>query len=123
MAALTDVSSDIMSILSVLVPLVMSRRKKQKIIQHDCILTGQLYYSELMSSENSNRFLNVARMDKRTFEKLLSHLRTDGQLEDSLFICAGQKLMILLTILIGASNRQAMERWQHSGSTIFRYRS
>jgi hypothetical protein len=35
--------------------------------QHDSLLTGQIYYNELMATRNTNRFMNVARMDKATF--------------------------------------------------------
>ena len=33
----------------------------------------------------------------------------------------GDKLMILIHALVGFSNRQLTERWQHSGSTISLY--
>jgi hypothetical protein len=39
--------------------------------QHDSILTGQLYFAELLVTRNTNRFINVARMDKPTFLSLL----------------------------------------------------
>jgi hypothetical protein len=33
--------------------------KEGPIPQHDSILTGQLYYEELMTTRNPNRFINV----------------------------------------------------------------
>jgi hypothetical protein len=63
----------------------------QPIPQHNSVLTGALYYDLLMG--------------------------VCGLL-DSLYICAGQKLMILLFVMRGHTNRETAERWQHSGSTI-----
>jgi hypothetical protein len=39
--------------------------------QHDSILTGQIYYNELMTTRNTHRFSNVARMDRPTFSSLV----------------------------------------------------
>ena len=86
--------------------------------QHDSILTGQLYYAELLATNNPNRFLNVARMDKPTFLSLLHLLKTEGGLENSMFLEAGIKLLMFIHVLTGQSNRQIAERWQHSGSTV-----
>jgi hypothetical protein len=58
--------------------------------QHDSILTGQLYYAELLATRNTNRFINVARMDKPTFLSLLDLLTTQGGLENSMFLTAGE---------------------------------
>ena len=88
------------------------------ITQHDSILTGKLYYEELMRTENANRFRSAARMDKDTFKKLLKRLTERGGLEDSKLISAGEKLMTFIHAIVGFSNRQLCERWQHSGSTI-----
>ena len=88
------------------------------ILQHDSILTGHRYYLELMNTANVHRFLNVNRMDKQTFLRLVTMLTTIGMLKDSLTICSGQKVMIFIHALIGHSNRQSAERLQHSGSTM-----
>ena len=81
------------------------------------ILTGKLYYRELVHSGNEVRFMEVARMRKATFfmllEKLVSHGLADGRK-----LCAGEKLMSFIYVLCGNSNRGAQERFQHSGSTI-----
>ena len=86
--------------------------------QHDSILTGQLYYAELLATRNKNRFINVARMDKPTFLSLLDLLTTQGGLENSMFLTAGEKLLMFIQVLVGQSNRQISERFQHSGSTV-----
>jgi hypothetical protein len=57
-------------------------------------------------------------MDHATFVKLRQMLMDAGGLVDSLYICAGQKIMVLVQVLRGYTNRQIKERWQHSGSTI-----
>ena len=86
--------------------------------QHDSILTGQIYYNELMTTRNTHRFRNVARMDRPTFLSLLDLLSNQSNLRNSMFMTAGEKLLIFIHALVGFSNRQLAERWQHSGSTI-----
>ena len=56
-------------------------------------------------------------MDKETFDLLKANL-IDGGLRDSMYICSGQILLILLHVLHGYTNRETAERWQHSGTTI-----
>ena len=86
-------------------------------IQHNSVLTGDLYYREVMNTENDNRFRQVSRMDRETFCLLKDNLIAGG-LTDSMYICSGQKLMILIHVLRGHTNRETAERWQHSGATI-----
>ena len=105
----------ILSVIAIISPLFLFN---EAVPQHDSILTGELYYNELISTLNEARFLNAARMDKPTFFRLLSYLKTTGMLKDSLSICAGQKVMIFIHALVGHSNRESAERWQHSGSSI-----
>ena len=60
-------------------------------------------------------------MDKPTFLSLLKILKDLGGLTNSdrtVFISAGEKLMIVIGILKGNSLRQTDERWQHSTATI-----
>ena len=40
-------------------------KSKEKTPYHDSILTGRLYYEEIMTTNNKNRFMDVARMDDR----------------------------------------------------------
>jgi hypothetical protein len=86
--------------------------------QHDSILTGQIYYNELMTTRNKHRFRNVARMDKPTFLLLVDLLTNQSNLRSSMFMSSGGKFLIYIHELVGFTNRQIAERWQHSGSTI-----
>ena len=86
--------------------------------KHTSILTGAIYFAELMETENNARFRACARMSKETFQRLLARAMADGGLKDSRKISAGEKLMIFLYVLSGKSNRDAQERWQHSGDSI-----
>lgn len=84
---------------------------------HNSILTGEMYYRELMTTNNIERFRNAARMDKASFLELLDFLARRG-LRDSRRVKAGPKLFIFVAALIGFSNRHIAERWQYSMSTI-----
>ena len=57
-------------------------------------------------------------LEKESFLLLLDLLDREGDLKRSFKICAGQKLMIFIHILVGHSNKQTTGRWQHSGRTI-----
>ena len=92
--------------------------RRRRIRQHDSVLTGDLYFREIMNTENVHSFSETARMSKETFTILLDLLIDTGGLRNSMYICAGQKLMILIFVLRGNTNRQTAERWQHSGATI-----
>jgi hypothetical protein len=83
------------------------------VAQHASLLTGQIYYDELMATRNTHRFMNVARMDKATFLSLVDLLSTQSNLKSSMFISAGEKLLIFTHVLVGFTNRQIAERWQH----------
>ena len=91
--------------------------EEDRIPQHDG-RNGEDYYNQIMRSENENRFRDITRMDKHTFELFLQLLVDQGNLKASQTISVGQKLMIFLSALIGQSNRQINETWQHSSSTI-----
>jgi hypothetical protein len=58
--------------------------------QHDSILTGQIYYNELMTTRNTHRFRNVARMDRPTFLSLVDLLSNQSNLRNSMFLTAGE---------------------------------
>lgn len=100
-----------------LLPAFLASRKRARIPSRNSALTGASYYQELISTLNPNRFLEVARMRKPTFLALLSKLNNNN-LESTESICAGQRLMIFIYLASGHSNRNAQERWQHSGDTI-----
>ena len=57
-------------------------------------------------------------MDRATFIKLRVMMMDAGGLVNSLYICAGKKIMVLVQVLRGYTNRQIKERRQHSGYTI-----
>ena len=86
--------------------------------QHTSILTGQLCYDEIIEHDNVAYFRIIARMERESFLLLLDLLEREGGLKRSFEICAGQKLMIFIHILVRHSNRQTAGRWQHSGRTI-----
>jgi hypothetical protein len=88
------------------------------VVQHDSALTGRAYYDELLANPSWARFHDVARMDKDVFLQLLHILTTEGGLEDSEEVCAGEKVLYLINALCGWTNRMLHERWQHSGSTL-----
>jgi hypothetical protein len=83
------------------------------------ILTGDMYFKELMDAENESRFRSAVRMDKVTFIRLVRLLSGPrGGMSSSRNISIGEKVMIFMNLLIGHSNRSIAERWQHSPSTI-----
>ena len=106
---------DVLTVVASVLPFIL---RDDPIRQHDSILTGRLYYREIMKSPSSHRFSNVVRMDKETFILLKNFLAHHGNLRRSETINIGQKVMIFIHVLVGHTNRQTAERWQHSGSTI-----
>lgn len=106
---------DALTIIASVLPLILV---EEPIPQHNSLLTGRMYYNEVMNSPSYRRFMNVARMDKDTFLLLKKMLKQNGDLKKSMSINVGQKIMIFIHVLIGHTNRQTADRWQHSGSTI-----
>jgi hypothetical protein len=94
--------------------------ERENVRQHDSILPGHDYATEIITTDNSNRFRNATRMDRATFLQLLALLKERGGLRASKFIGCFEKLMILIHILVGHSLRQTAERFQHSTETISR---
>ena len=105
-------------VLVALLLLGVYQARRQPIPQHKSVLTGDLYYRELMSTVNVIRFFQVARMDKDTLNLLKGVLTGAGELKNSMYICAGQKIMILIYVLRGHTSRETAERWQPSSATI-----
>ena len=104
---------DAISLVAIVLKSGILDERKERTVQHDSVLTGQMYLRELLSTENKN----VTRMDNSTFHLLLNLLQTHGGLADSKYLSAGEKLLMFILVLVGNSNRQVCERWQHSGST------
>lgn len=104
---------------------ILGKRKIEPVPYHTSILTGEAHYNEIMESENENLFRDVTRMSKRCFEKLVDLLTTKGGLKDSTKqgkkTVAGQKIMMLIDVVVGKTNRQIHGRWQLSGSTTSHY--
>ena len=118
---------DVLMLLVVLLPLLLLKRNgKQRLIQHDSILTGDGYYNELIGGHEET-FRDAARMDKPTFGKLVNLLVRKGKLkatqgycylqEKYVQICVAQKILIFIYILCGHSQRDTAHRFQHSLST------
>lgn len=61
-------------VLIALVIVGVYQARRRPIRQHDSILTGDLYFKEIMNNQNARRFSEVARMDKATFTLLLDLL-------------------------------------------------
>ena len=104
---------------------ILGKRKNEPVPYHTSILTGEAHYKEIMESENENLFRDVTRMTKSCFEKLVDLLTTRGGLKDSTkqgkTTVAGQKIMMLIDVVVGKTNRQIHGRWQLSGSTTSHY--
>ena len=82
------------------------------------MLTGQLYYDEIHGHENDARFLDVTRFPNVETFYLFADTHGEVGLEDGLFIYAGQKFMVFIHAIHGATYREIKDRWQHSMSTI-----
>jgi hypothetical protein len=108
----------ILDLLVAILPMLLADDAEEPEPYHDSILKGQMRFDELMNSSNPHRFLDECRMSKRVFLLFVEFMKDRGQLRDSTHICAGQKMMIYLTLLKGNSNREIHSMWQHSGSTI-----
>jgi hypothetical protein len=65
-------SKTMMKIVMEILPVVVT--SKEKVRRRDSAMTGTIYYQELIDSNSADRFIECARMDKRTFTKLLDTL-------------------------------------------------
>jgi hypothetical protein len=84
------------------------------------ILSGAAYVQELRSG-HQGRAYEVLRMPLNIFEDLCDWLRQNTALEDGSQFTVEEEVTIFLYIVgRGASNRDAQERFQHSGETISR---
>ena len=73
--------------------------RRECVPHHTSILTGQLYYNEIIEHNNVAYFRTIARMEKESFLLLLDLLEREGGLKRSFKICAAQKLMIFIHML------------------------
>jgi hypothetical protein len=84
-------------------------------------LPGHDYTHELLGSENDERVHQVLRMTHSTFIALRDWLLANTLLKSARAVTVEEKLAIFLYIVSRpASNRDAQERFSHSGDTISR---
>lgn len=105
-------------LIPVLVQIITRITTRKRIPYHTSLLTGKLYYEELMQTANEQRFIDCTRMRRDTFLILLAILQQKNTIKASKIIEIGEKLMIMLYILQGYTIRNAAERFQHSISTV-----
>lgn len=84
-------------------------------------LPGHDYINELLESDNHERIHQVFRMKHSTFIALRDWLIANTMLKSSKAVTVEEKLaMFLFIVSRPASNRDAQERFSHSGDTISR---
>lgn len=101
-----------------LVQVILDDDFEDPVPEHTSVLTGDLYYHEVMDNPNVHNFRHVTRMDKTTFLRLLHILKTEGNLSEGRIISAGEKIFILTRVLTAQTTKEVAERFQHSKSTI-----
>ena len=86
---------------------------------HNSRLSGAAYTKELLEGTGEQCF-RMTRLTPLQFADLLEMLESAPRpLRSSRWVKSDQKLMIFLVIMAcGYSNREAQDRFQHSGSTI-----
>ena len=60
---------DIISVVAVVLVTILGKRKP--VPRNTSVLTGAMYYDEIMATPNEGRFRTVCRMEKNTFDKTL----------------------------------------------------
>ena len=96
-------------------------KKWQKAIRYNSILTGDDRVTEFLHGHWEHIF-NRTRMSRDCFVRLSSIMEQTGRLTPSRAVSVEEQLMIFLFVVgHGASNRDAQETWQRSGSTISKY--
>ncbi|KAL5564093.1 hypothetical protein UlMin_027257 [Ulmus minor] len=96
-------------------------KKRHRAIRYNSILTGDDRVMEFLHG-HWERIFNRTRMSRDCFVWLSSILEQTGRLTPSRAVSVEEQLMIFLFVVgHGASNRNAQETWQRSGSTISKY--
>ena len=86
---------------------------------HTSILQGESYVQELLTEKRGRRIFRALGVSTEEFHHILKELKDHGGLRDSKWVTATEQLAVFLSCMHkGLSNRQLMERWQHSGSMI-----
>jgi hypothetical protein len=89
-----------------------------KLPQHNSRLSGQQWIDELIAGHDG-RFYNELGMHKHVFWSLLSVLRENAGLCDTMHVSCEEQLAIFLHYARrGLSNRALQERFQRSADTI-----
>ncbi|KAL5578857.1 hypothetical protein UlMin_011299 [Ulmus minor] len=90
----------------------------ERLPMHTSIRTGHEYMLELLN-QHPDRMFNKIRMYRPCFEMLIQVLRQQTALQNSRYLTLEEQVMIFVYVISQkATNRMAMEDWQHSGSTI-----
>ena len=85
------------------------------------LLSGEDWTQEVLGG-NTHRIIECCRMNLQVFEELVSVLTTKNLLVPTRSCSVEQQVLIFLYITgQNASNRNAQERFQHSGETISRH--
>jgi hypothetical protein len=115
---LIDKTLDI-ALITILLELEGSSIPRQPQIRFSNPHQGQQYVEELLNSNHPDRVRAVLYMSKETFYGLRDWLLVHTYLKSSKHISIKQKLLIFLHITSRpASNRDTMERFSHSNSTV-----
>ena len=119
-AAITEILDDEMDTILRMSMLALTTvlERPDPVPQHTSIRTGRIYTSELMQTESDPAFRDAARMGKPAFKELITLLKEKAGLRDSRKVSANEKLLILIHVLKGHTNRDTKALFQHSGSTI-----
>ena len=59
----------------------------------------------------------MTRVDRATFDALLTLLKSKGKFINAKYLSRREKLLMFILVLVGNSTKGMCERWQHSGST------
>ncbi|KAL5582602.1 hypothetical protein UlMin_015044 [Ulmus minor] len=96
-------------------------KKRQRAIRYNSILTADDRVTEFLHG-HWERIFNRTRMTRDCFVRFSSIMEQTGRLTASRAVSVEEQLMIFLFVVgHGASNRDAQETWQRSGSTISKY--
>jgi len=94
---------------------------KSRIPRHNSALSGQQYTAELLSSPSGIRILECLQMSLAVFTAICNQIRAKDLLQDTQYTTVEHQLhMFLFIATVGASNRGAQERFQHSPETVSR---
>ena len=89
---------DAISLVAIVLKSGILEGKKERTVQHNSVLTGQMYLCELLNTENAARFKTITRMDNATLHSLQNLLETHGGLVDSKYLSAGEKLLMFILV-------------------------